>query len=69
MNKYSTIGNIQIGQFLISEGNMYKRIKNSCHPSKGCVKVFESETGKRLIFEKSKDKQRVLCVTLNIFEL
>lgn len=69
MNKYSTIGNIQIGQFLISEGNMYKRIKDSCHPTKGCVKVFETLTGQRLLFEKSKDNQRVLCVTLNSFEL
>lgn len=66
---YSTIGNIQIGQYLMANGMRYYRTKNSAHPSLGGVMVFEAPTGERMIFPKSKESQRVLVRDAQTFEI
>lgn len=69
MKKYATIADIMIGHYLISNGVRYYRTRNSAHPSLGGVKVFESPSGERMVFPKSKDGQRVLIRDSQTFEL
>lgn len=67
--EYSTIGNIEIGNYLIADGKKYKYIRNSAHPDLGSVKVFQNEQGENRLFSKSKNTQRVLVRSFNTFEL
>lgn len=69
MNNYATIKDIEINQYLTDNGQRFRRVKDSCHPTMGRVKVFEAPTGERRIFQKSKDDQRVLVIDSQTFAL